>query len=66
MLCVAFIVVKSTVDIVQCYFVVLEFIEVTATVYIGQWFCVECEVYSRDRSSRYSAIVLCCVWSSLC
>ena len=50
-----------TVDIVQCYCVVLEFIVVTATVDIVQWYCVVCGAYSGYRKSRYSAMVLCCV-----
>ena len=61
MLCVEFIVVKATVDIVQSYCFVLKFIVVTATEVIVQWFCVVCGVYCGDSNSRYSAMVLCCV-----
>ena len=35
--------VTATVDIVQCYCVVLELIVVTETVDIVQWFCIELE-----------------------
>jgi len=64
-LCVEVIVVTATVDIVQCYCVVLEFIVVTATVDIVQWYCVVCADYCGYSNSRYSAMVLCCVWSLL-
>jgi len=37
--------VKATVDIVQWYCVLLEFIVVTATVDIVQCYCVVCGVY---------------------
>ena len=37
--------VTTSVDIVQCYCVVLEIFVVTATVDIVQWFCVECGTY---------------------
>jgi len=59
-------VVTATVDIVQWYCVVLEFIVVSATVDIVQWYCVVCGVYSGYCKIRYSAMVLCCVWSLLC
>jgi len=58
---VEFTAVTATVDIVQCYCVVLEFIVVTATVDIVQWYCVFCGVYCVYSNSRYSAMVLCCV-----
>ena len=65
--CVEFIVVTATVDIGQLYCVVcMEFIVVTATVDIGQWYCVVCGVYCAYSNNRYSAMVLCCVWSLLC
>jgi len=57
-------VVTATVDIVQWYSVVLVFNVVIATVDIVQWswgvwsFC-------GDSNSRYSAMVLCFVWSLL-
>jgi len=38
-------VVTASVDIVQLYCIVLEFIVVTATVDIVQWYCVECGIY---------------------
>ena len=41
MLCVEFILVTATVDIVQSYCVVLEFIVVKATLDIVQWYCVD-------------------------
>ena len=59
MFCVEIIVVTATVDIEQCYFVMLEFIVVTATVYIVQWYCVVCGVYFVYSSSRYIAMILC-------
>jgi len=37
--------VKATVDIVQCYCVVLEIIVVTTTVDVVQWYCIVCGVY---------------------
>ena len=43
MLCVEFIVVRATVNIVQWYCVVLEFIAVIASVPIVQWYCVGVE-----------------------
>jgi len=58
-------VVKATVDIMQWYCVVFEFIVVTATVDIEQWYCVVCGVYCGYSNSRYSAMVLCYVWSLL-
>ena len=58
-----FILVTSTVDIVQWYCVVLEFIVVTATVDGVQWYCAVCGDYCGYRNSRYSAMVLCCVWN---
>jgi len=39
---------------------------VKATVDIVQWYCVVFEVYCGQSNSRYSAIVLCCVWKLLC
>jgi len=57
--------VTVTVGIVQWYCVVLEFIVVTATADIVQWYCVVCGVYCGDSNSRYSAMLLCCVWSLL-
>jgi len=42
-LCVEFILVTATVDIVQCYCVVLYVILVTATVDVLQWYCVVLE-----------------------
>jgi len=56
-------VVTVTVDIVQWYCVVLEFIVFTVTVDIEQRYCVVCGVYCGDSNSRYSAMVLCCLWS---
>ena len=47
--------------IVKCFCVALEFIVVIATVDIVQCFCVVCVVYCGYNSSRYSAMVLCCV-----
>jgi len=41
------------------------FFVVTATVDIVQWYCVFCGVYCGYSNSRYSAMVLCCVWSLL-
>jgi len=64
-LCLEFIVVTATVDVVQCYCVLLEFIVVTATIGILQWYCVLCGIYCGYRISRYSAMVLCLVWSLL-
>jgi len=60
-----FIVVTATVVIVQWYFVVLAFIVVTATVGIVQCYCVVCRVYCGDINSRYSSMLLCCVWRLL-
>jgi len=61
--CVEFIVVKATVVIGQWYCVVcVEIIVVKATVDIVQWCCVVCGVYCGWSKSRYSAIVLYCVW----
>jgi len=57
--------VKATVDIVQWYCVLLEYIVVTATVGIVQWYCVVCGVYCGYSNCRYSAMVLCCLWSLL-
>ena len=39
----------------------LEFIVVTATVDIVQWYCVLCIVYCVERNSSYRAMILCCV-----
>jgi len=58
-------VVIATVDIVQWYCVVFEFIVVTATVDILQCCCVVCGDYFGESNSRYSAMVLCCLWSLL-
>jgi len=58
-------VVKTTEDIVQWYCIVLQFIVDTATGDIVQWYCVMCGVYCGDSNTRYSAMVLCCVWSLL-
>jgi len=58
-------VVKATVDIGQWYCVDVVFIVVTATVDTGQWYCVVWGVYCSYSKSRYSAMVLCCVWSLL-
>ena len=55
----------ATVDIVQWYCVVLEFTVVKATVDIVQWYLVVCGVYCGYSNSRYSAMVLCCLWSLL-
>jgi len=60
-----FIVVTARVDIVQWYCVVLEFIVITATVDIVQRYFVLCGVYCGYCNSRYSAMLLCCVWSLL-
>ena len=65
MLCLEFILVTATVDIVQWYCVVLEFIVFTATVDIVQWFYVVCGVYCGYSNSRNSAIVMCCLCSLL-
>jgi len=37
----------------------VEFILVTTTVDIEQWYCVLCLVYNGYRNSRYSAMILC-------
>ena len=66
MLCLEFIVVTASVNILQCYSVVcVEFIVVTAKFDVWQLCFVVCVVYCRYNNSRYSAIVLCCVWSLL-
>jgi len=57
--------VKATVDIVRWYCVLMEIIVVTATVDIVQWYCVVCGVYCHNINSRYSAMLLCCVWRLL-
>ena len=57
--------VTATVDIVQNYCVVLEFIEVTATKNIVQWYCVVSGVYCGYSKRCYSAMVLRCVWRLL-
>jgi len=65
-ICVEFIGVRATVDIVQLYSVVcVEFIVVTASVDIVQWYCVVSGFYCGYSNSRYRAMVLCCVWSLL-
>jgi len=51
-------VVTATVDIVQWFCVVLEFIVVTATVHMVQWYCVLCIVYCVERNTSYSAMIL--------
>ena len=43
----------------------VEFIVVTATVGIVQWYCAVCGDYCKYSNSKYSAMVLCCVWSLL-
>jgi len=58
-------VVTAIVDVVQWYCVGLEFIVITATVDIVQWYFVLCGVYCGYCNSRYSAILLCCVWRLL-
>jgi len=59
-------VVRATVDIIQWYCVVcVEFIVVTATVGIVQCYCVVYGDYCGYSNSRYSAMVLCCVWRLL-
>ena len=65
MICLEFILVTATVDIVQWYCVCVEYFVDIATVDIVQWYCVLCVVYCGYSNSRYSAIVLCCVWSLL-
>jgi len=58
-LCVEFIVVAATVDIVQWYCVVcVEFIMVRATVDIVQWYYVVCAFNCGYSNSRCSAMVL--------
>jgi len=59
-------VVTATADIVQVYCVLLEIIVVTATIDVVQSYCDVCGVYCRYSNSRYSAMVLCCVWRLLC
>jgi len=63
---VEFIVVTAKI-VVGHYYPVLcvEFIVVTATVDIVKWYCVVCGVYCGYSNSRYSEMVLCCVWSLL-
>ena len=63
MLCVTFIVVTATADIVLEYCVLLEIVVVTETVDIVQSYCEVCGVYCGYINSRYSAMVLCCGWS---
>ena len=58
-MCVEFIVVTGTVDIVQWYCVVLVFIVVSATVDIVQWYCVVCGVNCGYSNIGYSAMFLC-------
>jgi len=43
----------------------VEFIVVTATVDIVQCYCVLFGVYCGYSNSRYSGMLLCCVWSLL-
>jgi len=58
-LCVEFILVTATVDIVQWYCVVLQVFVVTATVDIKQWYGVVCGDYCGYSNSRYRAMLLC-------
>ena len=58
--------VTATVVILQWYCVLVEFIVVKATVDIVQCYCVVCGDKCGYNISRYSAMVLCCVWSLLC
>ena len=53
--------VKDTVEVVQCYCDVLEYIVVKATLDIVQWYCVVGGVYCGNSNSMYSGIVLCFV-----
>ena len=62
-LCVEFIVVKATVDIVQWYCVVRSFFVVITTIFSVQCYCVVCEAYCGYCNSRYIAMVLCCLES---
>ena len=55
----------AIIDILQWYCVVLDFIVVTATVDIVQLYCIVCGVFCGYSNRRYSALVLCCVWSLL-
>jgi len=43
----------------------LEYILVTATVGIVQWYCVVGGDFCGNINSRYSVMVLCCVWNLL-
>ena len=52
MLFLEFILVKATVDIVQCFCVILEICLVTATVDIVQCYCVVCGFYFGYSNSR--------------
>jgi len=63
--CVEIFVVTAAIVIVKRYCVVLEFIVFTATVDIVQWYCVLCGDYFGYVNSRYSAKLMCCVWSLL-
>ena len=65
MLCVEFILVTATLDIVQWYCVVLKFIVVTASINIVHLYCVVCGVYCSYSNSSYSAMVVCFVWRLL-
>ena len=58
MLCVEFIVVTATDDIVQWYCVVCGVFVVTETVYIVQYYYVVCGVYCGESNCRYSATLL--------
>ena len=58
MLCLEFIVVTATVDVVQCYCFAFEVIVVTTAVGIVQWFCVVCGVFCGDSYRRYCAMLL--------
>ena len=64
MLCLDFIVVTAKVHIMQWYCVLgVEFIVVTAKEEIVKLFCVVCGVHCGYSNNRYSAMVLCCLWS---
>ena len=64
-LCVEFIVVTATVDIVQCYCVMCGVYCGYSNINILQWYCVLCGHYCGYSNNRYSAMVLCCVCSLL-
>ena len=60
-----FVVVTAILDIVQLYCVFVEYVLVSATVDIVKLYCFVCGDYCGYCNSRYSAMVLCCVWSLL-